>query len=90
MKTQPLSDWRWYVPWLQGSRLDKGWDGKPRWIAEAVWGYAIAYRWSRWRLWARLSAIRGVFFYRLLQFFTHRWSQQKRYVYPRWYQLLVD
>ena len=86
----PQTGYRWYVPVLTSDELSEDWDGKPRWVARAVWGPLVVQRWSRYRMWARLSAIRGVVLYRGLSPFSRRWSDQQRYVYPRWYRLLVD
>lgn len=86
----PQTGWRWYLPWLTTTELSNAWDGKPRWVARAVWGPTVVHRWSRYKIWAKLSALRGVVCYRLLQPFTARWIAQSRYVYPRWYCWLVE
>lgn len=74
------------IPWPGG--LWSNDDGT--YEAQAYWRDCVAWRGGRGKLRARLNALRGVFFFRLLFPFTRRWFMTDDGLFPRWYFWLVE
>ena len=74
------------VPWIEYSQQSpRGVD----WSARANWGVYAVLRGGKTEFRAKLNALVGVLFYRLLQPFSRKWIREDKDIWPRWYFWLV-